>query len=291
MTLPGLEFPKNVQWLVHASRWTAGGLMAKAASGDSTGGRAGPVERGYVPGDDYHAIDWNVCARHDELVWRRPDADADRRVYVLLDCSRSMATGRPPKFDVARRAAAAFGAAALGRLDGLAVLAFTDRIIAEFPPVRGRSYWLKMDRFLDALSPGGASTALGRAAECLAGRRQRPGVAVVIGDFLNPESDRRGLEILRYHGHAVCGVHVCDRADARPDVLGDVELVDVETGRRWVSVLGRRDLARYRVLFEEHCRAVRTFCRQRAVGYLRMQEETSWPRLVFEASGRTERVL
>ena len=105
MTLPGLESLRDIRWLVHASRWTAGGLVARARAGGSIGERAGPVERGYVPGDDYRAIDWNVCARHDELVWRRPAAAADRRVYVLLDCSRSMATGRPPKFDAARRAA------------------------------------------------------------------------------------------------------------------------------------------------------------------------------------------
>lgn len=291
MTLPGLESLRDVRWLVHASRWAPGGLVARARASGSIGERAGPVERGYVPGDDYRAIDWNVCARHDELVWRRPAADADRRVDVLLDCSRSMATGRPPKFDVARRAAAAFGAATLGRLDALAVLAFSDRIVADFPPVRGRSHWLKMIRFLDALSPEGDSTDLARAAECLVRRRQRPGVAVVIGDFLAPESDRRGLEILRDHGYAACGVHVCGRADADPGVLGDVELADVETGRKWTTVLGRRDLARYRLLFEEHCRAVRGFCRQRAMGYLRVEEATSWPRLVFEASGRTGRVL
>jgi len=286
MTLLEADDRKQIQWLAQASRWAVGGLLANAGPVASAGRGDWSDERDYTPGDDYRRIDWNVCARHDELVWRRPAADADRRVYVLLDCSRSMTTGNPSKFDVARRIAAVLGAAALGHLDELTLLAFADRIVAEFPPVRGRSHWLKMIRFLESLAPGGAPTDLAHVAECLVRRRQRPGPAVVIGDFLSPESDRRGLEILRYHGYAPSGVHVCARGDAEPDVLGDVELVDAESGQAWAAVLGRRELARYRLAFEEFCDSVRSFCRRRGIAYLRVRDDTSWRRVVFEVTGK-----
>jgi hypothetical protein len=64
-----------------------------------------------------------------------------------------------------------------------------------------------------------------------------------------------------------------------------VELVDAETGSSWAAVLGPRELARYRALFEAFCGSIRTFCRQRAIGYLRVGEDTSWRRLVFEVAG------
>jgi uncharacterized protein (DUF58 family) len=285
MTLLGTDLPKQLEWLALASRWTLGGLLAKAGSARPGEGAGWSHDRDYAPGDDYRSIDWRVCARHDELVSRCLPANSDRCVYVFVDCSRSMSTGRPPKFDVARRTAALLGAAALGHSDQLAVLAFAGRIVAELPPIRGSARLLKMLRFLDGLTPDGAPTDLARAAECLVRRRQRPGLAVVIGDFFAPESYRRGLEILRHHWHLPCVVHVCDREDAEPDLLGDVELYDVETGYRWNTVLGRRDLARYRELYEEFCGSVRRFCRQHAIGHLRVREDTSWERIVFELTG------
>jgi hypothetical protein len=110
-------------------------------------------------------------------------------------------------------------------------------------------------------------------------------LAVVIGDFFSPESYRHGLGILRHHGHAACMVHVCNREDAEPKELGDVELCDAETGDRWTTVLSRRDLARYRDLFAQFCDSVRTFCNQREIRYLRVQEDTPWQRIMFETTG------
>jgi uncharacterized protein (DUF58 family) len=284
MTLLDVDLPKQLDWLSQAARWTVGGLLTHASPANSGKGVERPTYRDYSPGDDYRGIDWNVCARHDELVWRRPPVDSNRRVYLLVDCSQSMSTGRPAKFDVARRIAAVLGTAALGHLDQLAVLAFAERITAELPLTRGSASRLKFMRFLDCLTPKASPTDLASVAECLL-RRQRPGLAVVIGDFFSPESYRRGLGILRHHGHAACMVHVCDREDAEPNVLGDVELCDVETGDRWTAVLSRRDLARYRELFQQFCDSVRTFCNQRGIHYLRVREDTSWQRIVLETTG------
>lgn len=284
MTLLDVDFPKQLDWLFRAARWTVRGVLAHAGPTHSGKDAEWWTYRDYSPGDDYRGIDWNVCARHDELVWRRPPVDPDRRVCLLVDCSRSMSTGRARKFDVARRVAAVLGTAALGHLDQLAVLAFADRITAELPLTRGSASQLKLMRFLDFLTPRGSLTDLAGAAECLV-RRQRPGLAVVLGDFFSPESYRRGLGILRHHGHAACMVHVCDRDDAEPSALGDVELCDAESGDRWTTVLSRRDLARYRVLFEQFCDSVRTFCNQREIRYLRVREDTPWQRIVFETTG------
>ncbi len=241
--------------------------------------------RDYVPGDDYRAIDWHVCARHDELISRPAPAPQERCVYLLVDCTQSMTTGRPPKFDVACRLAALLGAASLARLDQLHVLAFADRIVAQLDGVRGRWHWLRLLRFLESLVPDGAATDLGKAAECLVRSRISPGLAVVIGDGFAPESYRRGLEILRHSGHAPCLVHVCSREDSQPETLGDVELSDVETSDRWTAVLGRNELARYRRLFEDFCNSVRAFCRQREIRYLSVMEDTSWQRVAFALTG------
>jgi uncharacterized protein (DUF58 family) len=112
----------------------------------------------YTTGDELRYVDWNRCARHDELVTRQFMGTEDHWVYFLLDCSRSMAlgvdtggspvsiaaassdrelksnrprrpvdTGEPPvstKFELARQLAAALGYLALANQDRVSVTAF-----------------------------------------------------------------------------------------------------------------------------------------------------------------------
>ena len=107
--------------------------------------------RDYVPGDDYRHIDWAWCARRDELLTRVFERYEDAHFYILLDCSASMGAGRPSKFHLARQAAAALGYLALSRLDRLGVAAFADGLAAELPPLRHKSRFARLLRFLDEL--------------------------------------------------------------------------------------------------------------------------------------------
>src|ERR1700680_1611978 len=49
--------------------------------------------RPYSPGDDFRRIDWNALARLDELTIRVTEAREDVGLYLILDCSSSMASG------------------------------------------------------------------------------------------------------------------------------------------------------------------------------------------------------
>jgi uncharacterized protein (DUF58 family) len=241
--------------------------------------------RDYSPGDDYRYVDWSVCARHDELVSRDFPGGADCPVYVLLDSSRSMSVGDPSKFEVAVRIAAVLGAAALGRLERIAIATFAHGIMDGMPLIRGRSGLVRLARFLASQVPDGAPSDLARAAEAFVRRRHGPGPVAVVGDFLDAESHRRGLGILQHHGYQPRMVHVVDPGEASPDLLGDVELCDAESGAGWVTTLDEDDLDRYRALFAEHCRAARAFCLRAGIPYLRVRSDMSWSRLVFDVTG------
>src|SRR5260221_10237456 len=49
--------------------------------------------RAYSPGDDFRRIDWNALARLDEVTIRVTESREDVGLYVILDCSQSMASG------------------------------------------------------------------------------------------------------------------------------------------------------------------------------------------------------
>jgi len=232
--------------------------------------------RDYSPGDDWREVDWRVCARHDELLTRRPGDVPDGRLDVLVDCSPSMSLGEPAKLDVARQIAAAVAYLALDRLDEVRVVAFGQRVAADSGPMRGRSHSLALMRFLEGLSPQPGRTSLARAAADWARHRRRRGPVVVIGDLCPPEDLFAGLGILCGHGYRPHLVQVFDPAEATLRTLGEVELCDVETGECWTTMLTPREQARYCQLFAEYRRSVRAFCNRHRIGYVAIS--TSLPR-------------
>src|SRR3954470_12112731 len=113
--------------------------------------------RNYVIGDDLRFLDWNLYARLDKLFLRLFMEEEDLHFYVLLDNSLSMDFGSPSKLHVAKQIAAALGFIGLVNLDRVVVEAFTERLTARLPAVRGRrSLWRLLD-FLNRLGPGGPS--------------------------------------------------------------------------------------------------------------------------------------
>ncbi len=140
MRLFSLEHLKRFERLSLMAERTGGSpLLAAVRKKLPGGGTEVTGHRDYSPGDDFHAIDWTLCARRDELQVKLFEGEVDRDVYILLDCSLSMGLGRPAKFQLARQVAAALGYVSLLRLDRLTVAAFSDGLVAALPPLRHES--------------------------------------------------------------------------------------------------------------------------------------------------------
>lgn len=230
------------------------------------GGEAETVElREYAPGDDYRCVDWMLCARRDELLTRVPRLGEDFHLYVLLDCSASMGLGNPAKFHLARRVAAAVGYVALSSLCCLGVTAFCGGIVADLPPARHKGRLPGLLRFLERLTLQTGPTDLQRAAERFASRYQRHGPTIVISDLCDRRGFQHGLDVLRHRGYEPRVVQIYDAREAEPQLLGDVELVDVETQAARPVTLTERSLRRYRELFAWFQGSVREYCARHAL--------------------------
>ncbi len=111
--------------------------ILRAASDQQLGGGIEFADhREYVAGDDFRYLDWNVFARHDELLLKRFQEEEDLHVYILLDCLEEHGVGNPSKFDYARQVAAALAYIALADLDRVAIVAFSGQIVADLPLMR-----------------------------------------------------------------------------------------------------------------------------------------------------------
>jgi uncharacterized protein (DUF58 family) len=226
--------------------------------------------RPYYHGDDVRRIDWNAYARLEELVLRLFVAEDDLNVYLLVDRSASLGLGAPDtKLDVAKRLAAGLGYVALSGSERVSVLPFGDRLSFPLAPMRGRRRIGALLKYLDGIEASG-ETDLSRAVDELCARSPRPGLVVVISDFLDPGGFKRPLDRLLSAKHEPVLFQVLDREELDPTPGGDLVLVDAERGTKVEVSLDERAVRAYRKRLETFLDQLTAYAKQRGLFYQRV---------------------
>lgn len=283
MALFDSDFLKKLEYLSLISRRLfRGSLLAQRRTRQLGTGIEFADHRDYSPGDDFRYLDWNLFARLDTLLLKRFQEEEDLHVYFLLDCSRSMAFGDPPKFDFARQVAAALAYIALADLDRVAVVSFASDIQADFPLTRGKGRILSLLKFLEAQEPAGEDTCLERVVTGFIHREQRRGLVVLVSDLYDPNGFERGLDLLRHRRYEPHVIQVHDRYEREPaDMLGDVEMWDVESGTNRKVTVTEKNLLQYRRLFDAFQEQVQDYCNRHGLGCTRTSTEIPFDQLIL----------
>ena len=234
--------------------------------------------RNYAPGDDLRRVDWNLYARTDKLFLKIYEEEEDRAVHLLVDASASMGFGSPTKLETAQRLAAALGYVALNGLDRLQLVQLGEP--GGFRPLRGRPATPMLLEHLGGLQPGGAP-ALGRVLSDYAGRARQPGLLILISDLLDPDGVGHGLRALSARGHEVAVVHVLTAEELEPELSGDLELLDAESGRKQPLTLDRAALEAYARRLEAWLDEVRTACASANASYTLVRSEAEIDEAIF----------
>ncbi len=262
------EFQRRLDWLAVVSRRLfAGRLRAERRTKKSGSGLEFADHREYTAGDDFRYLDWAVYGRTERMLLRLFEEEEDLAIYVLLDCSGSMAFGDPPKFDHARRLAAAMAYVGLTNLDRVALIAWSTDVNKRMPPARGRGRIFKVFDFLRGVRAEG-DTDLAGAARAFAAENKRRGVAVIVSDLYDPAGFERGINAIRYQKFEPMVIHVVDPREADPGARGDVTLVDVETDESREVTLTPALVERYRDAHAAWRAEIETFCKSRQVPYV-----------------------
>jgi uncharacterized protein (DUF58 family) len=220
--------------------------------------------RPYAPGDDLRRVDWAAYARSGEPVLKLFRADEDTVVRLALDTSASL---EGAKLDHAARIAAALGYLGLAAGERVQLAPFSVGPAEAPSPARGRRAAAALFQTLATLCADGA-TDLARGLEPALSAR-RPGMLVVLSDFLDPSGFERPLARASAAGHQVVLVQVLTPEELDPSLEGDLVLEDAETGSTVELTLDGRTLAEYRARLGGLFEALRAFARTHRAVYVR----------------------
>lgn len=249
-----------------------GGRHAEHGSAQLGAGMEFRDFRAYMPGDDIRRIDWNLYQRSGKLFLRLFEEERDLPVYILLDCSDSMFFEEPPRVNAAKQAAAVLIAAALNEHDRPVLYPFGAKLNENFPAIpNSRALPTALER-LAALRPSGV-TNLRAVLHRLNALRLRRGLVAIVSDFFDPAGIAAQVRGLHGMKHKLLLVQLCRESDAKPQVEGEVSLVDCETGQDVRVTITPKAVEAYQRAYAEFQETVLAFARKRRAGYITLNAE------------------
>lgn len=248
--------------------------------------------RNYTPGDDVRFVDWNLYARLEKLYLKLFLHERETNAHILIDLSESMTFGSPSKALLARKLAAALGYLALFHQDGLSISVGCARVegpATVFPLSRGRGFNLRMIDFLSR-APEGGELKFGPFVERRLSHISRPGLVILISDFMDPTGFEAAIRAAVARRHEVIVIHALDPAEIDPRYEGDLKLIDAETGGGVeISATGWA-LEAYRRRAQAWLEGISAFCNRRGATYLRALTTESPEGAVLKSLRRMGRV-
>jgi uncharacterized protein (DUF58 family) len=226
------------------------------------------------------AVNWRAYLRLEKLFLKMFQVEPRIPVRLLLDTSRSMATGAISKFDYSRRLVAALSYVGLVRLETIALQPFSDQLADPCLCGGGRHRFGPAVEFLEQLQAAGVTDYLRVAREFVSRYLQR-GLLIIVSDFLDDADCLKSLQNLADFGHELLLIHLWAEEDRTPPWEGDLELIDIETGARLDLQFDRSAQESYTDAFDEHAQKLRQLALRNGGRYIGMQTTMPLEKAIF----------
>ena len=249
---------------------------------DLGGGTELAQVRPYEPGDDIRRMDWNVTARTTVPHVRVHIPERALTAWLLLDVSPSMTFGTADrrKADVAEGVAVAIGHLATQRGNRLGIVTFGGSRDRRLPPAAGRTglLGLLLASRVETVEEGVGATSPADALRLANAAAPRGGLVVLVTDFRGPRDWLRPLAALAARHH-VLAVEIDDPREAVLTDVGELTLIDAETGREVrVDTSSRRLRERFVLAAAEERASVATELRRIGVDHIVLSTAGDWLR-------------
>ena len=235
--------------------------------------------RVYEPGDDLRHVDWNIYARLGKLFIKLFHADEGLPIALLIDNSRSMEFGSPPKLTCAKQITAALSYIALGHADSVAIYTCAERLSAALTPTSSLSQFSRFTKVLTTIAAHG-QTRLTACLRQLPMYQRHPCAVVILTDFLDPSGYEQGFKLLAGRGFSLSVIHLISPEEMNPEVYlettptgGDWFVKDAETGETKAITINPETLSQYQNQQKTFCDILRRFCADQGIGYAQLKSD------------------
>jgi uncharacterized protein (DUF58 family) len=224
--------------------------------------------RHYTPGEDYRGIDWRLYARLDKLFVRLYEETQELNLHILVDTSASMAEPFPEKRKQALRFAVALAYLGLSGQQRVSLYSMSDTVRSELPPLRGQGNIEKIIQAVLRFQYTGV-TDMERCFADFRPSRQRLGLIFVISDFYGKEigSAANAVSAAAAWPGEHHFVHILHPREREPELHGEVELAEVETGESRRFWLSAADIERYTAAFDAFSEELAAACAGRQIDF------------------------
>ena len=236
--------------------------------------------REYALGDDLRYVDWNTYGRLDKMFLKLFVEEEDLYLALLLDSSASMSFGSPKKMEYAVKVAAALGYISLTNYDRVSIQTYSESLGKPLPPQRGRGGVPPLFNYLENVKADG-KTGFAASLRRYASTSRNKGVAIVISDFFDPNW-QEGVKSLLARGNQVALIQTLADDEIKPTLLGDLRIIDSETGDAKEMSVNPQLLARYEQTFNAFCAEIESFSNRYGIDYLRTSTSLPFEELILK---------
>ena len=239
--------------------------------------------RQYSPGDEPRHLDWRLYARSDRYYIKRFEDETNRRCYLLVDFSRSMAYGSLAysKADYARTLAATLAHHLTLQRDNVGLVTFDDSV-SDFLPARHRPGHRHRLLIMLERAVAGRATNLLAPLEQIAKLVKKRGLIVLISDLLAPlDQLQTHLGYLRSRGHEVLVLRVLDPAETQLALEQAARFRDLESERE-MFIDPQTTQVVYQRRFGEHQQQLRKICMRLGIDLVQMLTDDRLENALFE---------
>jgi len=280
------------------SRW-GDRLFGRAVATEFAAGDTVSGYHDYSTGDDFRYIDWNRCARHDELLSKQFRGGNKSHVAILIASGPAMQLGAPPRFDFARKFAAGLAYLALSNGDAVTVGVVSDGLLTTNSRPQSStgnlitsnlatSNLATIDRFLSDAPPNAVAADWPKAVRQFLANESRSGLVLMIGDFWQPNY-RAAAAMLRSHRRMPMLLQTTLPEEIDPQETGGKRLDDCHGRGSLRTHFTAKDLARYRIAVAKYRDQMRSFCTGLGIAAVQIdctQSETDALQRVIEVGAR-----
>lgn len=224
--------------------------------------------RHYEIGDDYRYIDWNLYSRLEQLYLKEFIEEKGSTIFLMIDNSESMSIGSPGKLKKAVQIAAALGYIGLIQLDRVGVAFFSDKLNSVSRLIKGKNQVHNLFSILEGVETIG-KTNICNSISSFVHSHKKPGLLVLISDFITTEDFFQGIKMLKIQGWKVLLIHILAEEDINPHLTENLNLLDVETNEKKEIYIDEELLANYQKNVEEYYNYIDNSVKEFALTYLR----------------------